>query len=362
MGAVSSSPEQQPIVNSAKKHIFVASSWADLELAQEVAEFLSGLEGVQGECWKEQFPLGLLTFEALEQMLQRCLGAVFVMSAANLKDVNNNVMIELGLVAGRMGRARVAIYTVGDVQLPSDLAGISCIQNGNREEPGEEQTDHVSAIRRGIPSNLAMRLSEWTDSLPAIMTGFPLTSVLHGYSGHWKAALELDTWHSKPVGKNMVALNCDLLLHIPPNGRNGIGIGSGRVIIHWQPDKSREELYQATFHVCLSVSDVTCERDGGMTFRTETLIRQLAFVSGGRTLEPEFSDELPAHWIIGWKLTPRPFDVGLDGRRLLGSGSRELDDRNGWRFPATCMDWVRGHSSIQEASAISCHHLRNRVL
>jgi len=294
--------------NSTKKHIFVASSSGDLELAQEVAAFLSRLDGVQGECWKNQFPLGLLTFEALEQMLQRCLGAVFVISAANLRDINNNVMIELGLVAGRMGRARVAIYTVGDVQLPSDLAGITCIQNGNCEAPTEVQTDSVSA---GIPGNLATRLSEWADSLPAMMTGLSVTSVLHGYSGHWKAALELETWHSKPVGKNMVALNYDLLLNIPSSGRNGIGIGSGKLIVRWQSDKRKQEPIQAMFLVCSSLSDVTCEQDGSMTFRSESLIRQLAFVSGARPLEPEFSDQLPANWIIGWKLTPRPSDVGL---------------------------------------------------
>ena len=311
MSAVSSSPEQQPVVNSTKKYIFVASSSTDLELAQGVAEFLSGLEGVQGECWKDQFPLGLLTFEALEQMLQKCLGAVFVVSAANLHDINNNVMIELGLVAGRMGRARVAIYTVGDVQLPSDLAGITCIQNSNCEEPRGPQTDHESAVWRSIPSNLAARLSEWADSLPAMMTGLPLTTVLHGYSGHWKAALELDKWHSKPVGKNMVTLNYDLLLQIPSNGRNGMGIGSGRLIVRWHPDKRRQDLFRAMFLVCSSVSDLTCQKDGSMTFRTENLIRQLAFVSGEGPVEPELSDELPANWIIGWKLTPRPSDVGL---------------------------------------------------
>jgi hypothetical protein len=307
---VSSSPERQPALDFIKKHIFVASSSTDLELAQEVAEFLSSLEGVQGECWNDHFPLGLLTFEALEQMLQRCLGAVFVVSAASLNGINNNVMIELGLVAGRMGRARIAIYTVGDVHLPSDLAGITCIQNNNYEAARGPQTDQVSAIR-SIPSSLATRLSEWADSLPAMMTGLPLTSVQHGYSGHWKAAVELDKWHSKPVGKNMVALNYDLLLQIPGNGRNGIGIGSGRLIIRWQPDKRQQELFQAMFLVCSSVSDLTCQKDGSMTFRTESLIRQLAFVSGGESLEPEFSDELPAHWIIGWKFTPRPSDVGL---------------------------------------------------
>jgi len=122
MGASGSSPanEQQPY--SVEKRIFVASSSVDLALAQELSAFLSGLDGVvRGECWKDRFPLGLLTFEALEQMLQTCVGAVFVAS----QQPNNNVMIELGLVAGRMGRSRVAIYTVGNVDLPTDLAGIS---------------------------------------------------------------------------------------------------------------------------------------------------------------------------------------------------------------------------------------------
>ncbi len=302
-----SPPEPQPVVNATKKHIFVASSSTDLKLAQGVAEFLSGLEGVQGECWKDQFPLGLLTFEALEQMLQRCLGAVFVVSAANAQDVNNNVMIELGLVAGRMGRARIAIYTIGDVQLPSDLAGMTCIQNRHCEQRGELQADLVLAM----PSDLALRLSEWADSLPAIMSGLPLTTVLHGYSGHWKATLHLDKWHSKPVGKNTVALNYDLLLQIPGNGRNGIGIGSGRLIVRWQPDKGRQEPFQAIVQMCSAVSDLSCHKDGSMTFRTENLFRQLAFVSGSRPLEPEFADELPANWIVGWKLTPRPSDMGL---------------------------------------------------
>jgi hypothetical protein len=47
------------------------------------------------------------------------------------------------------------------------------------------------------------------------------------------------------------------------------------------------------FLLCSPVSDVTCQKDGSMTFRTETIIRQLAFVSGARPLEPGLSDELP---------------------------------------------------------------------
>jgi hypothetical protein len=189
---------------------------------------------------------------------------------------------------------------------------MTCIQNSACEPPGEAQTDVVPAVPTGIPSTLATRLSEWADSLPAVMPGFPLTSVMHGYSGHWKAVLELDKWHSKPVvGRNMVGLNYDLLLQIPPNGRNGIGIGTGKLMIRWQSDKRQKELFQAMFLVCSSMSDVTCHMDGSMTFRTESLIRQLAFMSGEGSFESEFSDAMPANWIVGWKLTPRPSDVGL---------------------------------------------------
>lgn len=89
------------------RQIFVGSSSVDQGLAEEIAKRM--FNDVVGECWTKAFPLGLLTFEALERMLRTCVRAVFVVSADEHGHPNDNVMIELGLVAGRMGRTIVAL-------------------------------------------------------------------------------------------------------------------------------------------------------------------------------------------------------------------------------------------------------------
>lgn len=254
----------------------------------------------------------MLTFEALEQMLQRCVGAVIVSSARNCQQLNNNIMIELGLVAGRMGRARVAIYTAGDVHLPSDLAGITRIEDNTPEQPMGAQTVSAQlATQCSIPSELKSRLSDWAKALPAMMPGLPLTRVLHGYSGHWKAVLKFDTWHGNLIGKNIVALNSDLLLDIPAHGRGGTGISFGEMTVHWYADEQQKEAYQAMFKVCAMVSDVRCETDGSMMFRTQTLIRQHVITSGVVPMGVDFPDELAATWIIRWEFRPCASDPGL---------------------------------------------------
>jgi hypothetical protein len=313
MCAVSSSPatEQQPETCSAEKHIFVASSSTDLALAQDLSAFLCGLAGVRGECWKDEFPLGLLTFEALEQMLQRSVGAVFVASNRNCQKLNNNVMIELGLVAGRMGRSRVAIYTVGDVDLPSDLAGITRIDDKASQEPKGAQRDSAPRTTQGdIPSELQSRLSDWAEALPSMMQGLPPTRVLHGYSGHWRVVLKIDKWHSNPVGENIIAMNSDLLLDIPCQGRGGTGTSFGRMTVHWHADKQQKP-YKAIFLLCGRVDDVRCETDGSMAFRSQLLIRQHIIESGVKPVEVDFPDELTPTWVVRWEFRPCTSDPGL---------------------------------------------------
>src|ERR1700731_2865041 len=68
------------LISERMKRIFVGSASADKALANTLAEKLS-VNGVIGECWTDAFPLGLLTFEALERMLRRCVGAVFIVSS-----------------------------------------------------------------------------------------------------------------------------------------------------------------------------------------------------------------------------------------------------------------------------------------
>src|SRR6476660_4708327 len=141
------------------KMIFIGSSSKveDLRLASEVAKSLT-TDTVIPKCWTEEFPLGLLTFEALERMLRMCAGAVFIVTGDKAHDLNNNVMIELGLVAGRMGRTRVALCASGKATLPSDLDALTRIENILASSG-----DRASAT---LSDSAVKQLANWAASLP----------------------------------------------------------------------------------------------------------------------------------------------------------------------------------------------------
>ena len=95
-------------------------------------------------------------------------GAVFIVSPDGSRHPNENVMIELGLVAGRMGRARVALCVCGDVALPSDLLPVTRIDmNGTLP----------------IENAAIERLTAWAKPIPEILNSVSCADVLHGNSG-----------------------------------------------------------------------------------------------------------------------------------------------------------------------------------
>jgi hypothetical protein len=297
---------------SVDKLIFVGSSSADRDLASEITEGLSRIKGVTGKCWTEEFPLGLLTFEALERMLRMCVGAVFVVATADDRGrPNDNVMIEVGLVAGRMGRTRVAICTDRGIDLPSDLSAVTRIENilsaSHTEKPLRKGT---RVEKRKISKDAMERLQEWARVLPAMLQGAPCTQVLHGYSGRWRVVLNFERWRNKTVGNNIAGLNADILLHIPADGQGGSGILIGRLTLSWQ-QSSGKEAYTGLFRVCASISDVMCRTDGCMTLRTQTLMRQAILQNGNPSTGESLPEELAAPWIFKWNLKPAKSDPGL---------------------------------------------------
>src|SRR5271170_2591129 len=119
-----------------KQCVFVGSSTEGLEKANEVNDLLASIGGVEPLLWTEVFEPGMLTFEALENMLLQCCGAVFiatpddesVVRGAKVITPNSNILLEFGLVAGRIGRHNIALCVFGDVKLPSDLKGLTVIE------------------------------------------------------------------------------------------------------------------------------------------------------------------------------------------------------------------------------------------
>jgi hypothetical protein len=116
-----------------KPSVFVGSSAEGLEVARAVQVQLIDTGDVQ--LWNEGvFSLSLGFFESLTQALTRFDFAVLVLTADDVvvsrnieqRAARDNVLIELGLFTGRLGRDRTFLVSeVGeDVKVPSDLAGV----------------------------------------------------------------------------------------------------------------------------------------------------------------------------------------------------------------------------------------------
>ena len=116
-----------------KPSIFVGSSSERILLANAVQELLAPYATVS--VWNHTFQLGSGTLESLERQLALMDFAVLILAAEDITisrgdemlAPRDNVLFELGLFLGRLGRER-AFYLYDDaikVKLPSDLAGIT---------------------------------------------------------------------------------------------------------------------------------------------------------------------------------------------------------------------------------------------
>jgi hypothetical protein len=121
-------------VKMVKPSIFVGSSTEGLEVARAVQYQLA--EDGEVELWNEGvFSLGYAALESLVQALNRFDFAVLVLTPDDLtasrgveqRSARDNVLIELGLFIGRLGRERTFLLVCKDkdLRIPSDLAGIT---------------------------------------------------------------------------------------------------------------------------------------------------------------------------------------------------------------------------------------------
>lgn len=126
-----------------KPTLFVGSSSEGLEVAQEIALHLDDAADVT--LWKDGiFTLGSSFLEALTTALDRFDFAVIVMTPDDLTisrdmerfSARDNVLFELGLFMGRLGRSRTFIVFNSDtgIRIPSDLAGITAATYRHRDD------------------------------------------------------------------------------------------------------------------------------------------------------------------------------------------------------------------------------------
>jgi predicted nucleotide-binding protein len=119
----------------AEPSVFIGSSSEQLETARAIKQGLGS--DVQAVVWDEaDFALNESAFGALSKMAERFDFAVFVFDAddvaqirrAEVRTVRDNVVFELGLFIGRLGRGRAFWITAEGTAAPhisTDLAGIT---------------------------------------------------------------------------------------------------------------------------------------------------------------------------------------------------------------------------------------------
>jgi len=147
---------------SSKPRCFVGSS----SEARMVARALVGA-GLTEFCapalWEYAFPASTTTIEALEREVDRCHFAVLVIEPDDVLDSRgerwgvprDNVVFELGLFMGSLGRDRVFLVSPSGVQIkvPSDLSGVTRV-NYAPAAPGEDLRNAlitaVDEIRRAV--------------------------------------------------------------------------------------------------------------------------------------------------------------------------------------------------------------------
>jgi hypothetical protein len=114
--------------------IFIASSSKQLSVANTIAEGLADRSRWTITPWTEGFAFSAAFIESLEDLLDRADFAIVVVTGDDLANIGgrsgllprDNVLFELGLFFGRLGRSRCFFFVDGESQtkIASDLAGV----------------------------------------------------------------------------------------------------------------------------------------------------------------------------------------------------------------------------------------------
>lgn len=136
-----------------RSRVFIISSSEALEVATAVATLLQH-DAFDVEVWnKGVFMVSSYPLESLEEAVERADFAIAIASGDDITETRgksnlvprDNVVFELGLFMGRLGRSRaILMESLGQgVKLPSDLTGLTTIRY--QHEPGVEVATQVGA-------------------------------------------------------------------------------------------------------------------------------------------------------------------------------------------------------------------------
>ena len=288
-----------------KRRIFVGSSTEGLGRAQHICNLLSTVADTEGVLWKTVFQPGFVTLEALEAMLGECSGAVFVATPDDTMSVRgktisvprSNVMLEFGLVAGRMCRHSVALCRYGGAVLPSDLEGLTDIAM----DPCSVSDDQADAEE--FRQDAEEKLRHWCKHLLATIETVPRTDIVHGYTGKWDFNLQLRKWRCLEISPpSFVQVHGSFDLFVAVGGQAGRGCLHGHVFAKFIKDG--KAAYEADYRSAQKITNALCGADGSLELRTEAFVLQPVNSMGKAPSELTGLDIAPDPWSARWQLSP----------------------------------------------------------
>jgi hypothetical protein len=266
-------------------------------------------------------------------MLGRCCAAVFVIrgddivrhveregvsvrkKAAHMP--RGNLLVEFGLVAGRLGRRQVALCRLEQVDLPSDLAGMTIIDM----VPQAEHPDLAKATTEPFSHDAMEKLRHWTTHLIATAAGIERTSVLHGYTGRWNFNLNLTKWRgiviNVPESYAMVDGSFDLI--ISAEGVSSVGSLTGTLSCRLVPSGNNSSSYVSDLHVFHTVREIQCKLDGSIELTSTLLGMQKLREIGEAPAELRAIGTGSEPWDFKWAFYPS--DCGEMAGKVTTSGS-----------------------------------------
>lgn len=333
------------------RQVFVGSSKEGLNYAKEICDLLNNEQDIRCVLWPEIFEPGSLTFEALEEMLMECCAAVFVATPDDHAVIREkqvsmpraNVMLEFGLVAGRLGRHNIALCSYGAAELPSDLAGLTVIKmDGDSSCLPEAQQ---AILLQG--GNAQLR--RWCSRVLPTTERVPRTEIVHGYTGNWDFELQFETWRAIPVRVPSYAqVNGHFTLWISADGECGAGNAHGHLAFKLfsehgsscvesnpatddssrgqlsghtrEPRGSNQKPYAGEFQVAHEFQNVECQKDGGLKLLSRVHSIQPIHMSGRPWPQLEGLYGPPEPWLFEWALSCTPAPRVLDGRISTSAG------------------------------------------
>ena len=298
------------------RKIFVGSSKEGLKYASQIQALLKNEPDIQCVLWPEIFEPGSLTFEALEEMLMECCAAIFVVTPDDQAVIRErtvrlpraNVMLEFGLVAGRLGRHNIALCSYGTAELPSDLAGLTIIKMDGVENPHNEAESIL------LHSGEA-QLRRWCSRSLPTTERVPRTEVVHGYTGTWDFELALHLWRGLPVcNPSYAQVHGQLTLWISADGECGAGNAHGHLAFKLFKDsqppcsqntKPRLESkpFAGELQVAHELQSVECLKNGGLKLQSRIHSIQQLFMNGRPPAELEGLQGPPEPCLFEWLLT-----------------------------------------------------------